>query len=246
MGDLRKALDFIEAADGSESYAELQTKLTTTLATFGVGQFALMALVASADNGARTVVPLSSGTVREWSERYRERGYFNSDLIIHAAMRQSAPFTWEHLDERRFTPTAKTVFNEGREIMKVEASLVVPMHDARGFSGLVSLFFADGSPDEANHKALKLISTFAMEKAKELRGLEPETVGWHCQCPLTPRQREALAFLAMGKTDWEIGVILGITEKTANHHFESAKRQLGVATRAQAVAVAVHRGWVAL
>lgn len=246
MGDLRQALDFIEAAEASETYDELQRKLTATLAQFGASQFALLAIVTSAENGARAPIPLSSGTVREWSERYLERGYFNSDLIIHAAIRQSAPFTWEHLDPRKFSTTAKTVFDEGRDLMKVKASLVVPMHDAQGFAGLASLFFAEGAPPQSTHKALRLISTFAMEKAKELRGVELETADWDAVCPLTPRQREALAFSAMGKTDWEIGVILGITEKTANHHFESAKRQLGVATRAQAVAVAVHRGWVAL
>jgi LuxR family transcriptional regulator, quorum-sensing system regulator BjaR1 len=246
MGDLRRALDFIEAADASETYDELQRKLIATLADFGGNQFALMAVVASGDSGARTPMSLSAGTVREWSERYRERGYFNSDLIIHEAIRQSAPFTWEDLDERRFSPSAKTVFNEGRDLMKVNASLVVPMHDARGFAGLVSLFFADGPPPDSMHKPLRLIANFAMEKAKELRGVEAEAGDWDALCPLTPRQREALAFSALGKTDWEIGVILGITEKTANHHFASAKRHLGVATRAQAVAVAVHRGWVAL
>jgi DNA-binding CsgD family transcriptional regulator len=52
--------------------------------------------------------------------------------------------------------------------------------------------------------------------------------------------------MAQGKTDWEIGQILGISEKTANHHLEAVKRKLSVATRAQAVAVAVHSGWVTL
>lgn len=63
---------------------------------------------------------------------------------------------------------------------------------------------------------------------------------------MTPRQREVLSFMAMGKTDWEIAAILGIAEKTANQHIEDAKKRINVATRAQAAAVAVHRGWVAL
>jgi DNA-binding CsgD family transcriptional regulator len=55
-----------------------------------------------------------------------------------------------------------------------------------------------------------------------------------------------LAFSALGKTDWEVAQILGISEKTANFHCERAKEQLGVATRAQAIAIAIHRGWVSL
>jgi LuxR family quorum sensing-dependent transcriptional regulator len=246
MTDLRRALDFIEAAESTASLEEFQRKLTATLIKFGVSQYTLMALIARSENGARLPIPLSRGTSREWAERYGARSYFNSDIVIHTAIRQSAPFTWDDLDKRKLSSSAKTVFDEGRDLMKVDSSLVIPTHDAKGFAGFISLFFAGSTPDDGMRKALKLIAIYAMEKAKELHGLEPESAGWDQPCPLTPRQREALAFSAMGKTDWEIGTILGIAEKTANHHFEGAKRQLKVATRAQAVAVAVHRGWVAL
>jgi LuxR family quorum sensing-dependent transcriptional regulator len=130
--------------------------------------------------------------------------------------------------------------------MKVEGSLVIPTHDADGFAGFVSLFCDQASPHPSTHRALKLIAIYALEKAKELHGMAADRVGWDKTCPLTPRQREALAFMAQGKTDWEIGQILGISEKTANHHLEAVKRKLSVATRAQAVAVAVHSGWVTL
>ncbi len=246
MTNLKRALDFIETAEQAQSLSELQARLSKTLEHFGATQFTLMALAKRPDNGARSPQPLSEATSREWARRYRERHYFNSDAVIHTAMRQTAPYTWADLEVRTLTPSAKTVLEEGREVLDAEGCLIIPTHDAEGFAGFVSLFFPDSSPDETQIKALKLIAIYALERAKELQGIEPDRAGWDRACPLTPRQREALAFLALGKTDWEIGAILGIAEKTANHHFESAKRQLGVATRAQAVAVAVHRGWVAI
>lgn len=246
MSDLKRALDFIETAEQAGSLGDLQAKLGIALDHFGATQFTLMALAKNPDNGARSPLPLSEATSREWAERYAERGYFNSDAVVHTAIRQSAAFTWGDLEQRKLTPTAKTVMNEGGEILRAAGCLVIPTHDAEGFAGFVSLFFPDGSPDDSQHKALKLMAIYALERAKELRGVEPDRAGWDRACPLTPRQREAIGFLALGKTDWEIGAILGIAEKTANHHFESAKRELGVATRAQAVAVAIHRGWVAI
>ena len=54
--------------------------------------------------------------------------------------------------------------------------------------------------------------------------------------PLTPRERDALALVAEGKTDWEISVILGISEATARFHVDNARRKLGAVSRAQAVA----------
>lgn len=53
---------------------------------------------------------------------------------------------------------------------------------------------------------------------------------------LTPRERESLALVAEGKTDWEISVILSVSESTARFHVDNARRKLGAATRAQAVA----------
>jgi LuxR family quorum sensing-dependent transcriptional regulator len=59
--------------------------------------------------------------------------------------------------------------------------------------------------------------------------------------PLTERERDALALVAEGKTDWEISVILGISEATARFHVDNARRKLGAVTRAQAVAQMIVR-----
>jgi DNA-binding CsgD family transcriptional regulator len=45
-----------------------------------------------------------------------------------------------------------------------------------------------------------------------------------------------MAYVAMGTTDWEIGHILGIAQATAHLHVENARRKLGGANRAHAVA----------
>ncbi len=59
--------------------------------------------------------------------------------------------------------------------------------------------------------------------------------------PLTGRERDALSLVAEGKTDWEISVILGISESTARFHVDNARRKLGAVTRAQAVARLIAR-----
>jgi LuxR family transcriptional regulator, quorum-sensing system regulator BjaR1 len=53
---------------------------------------------------------------------------------------------------------------------------------------------------------------------------------------LTERERDSLALVAEGKTDWEISVILGVSEATARFHVDNGRRKLGAVTRAQAVA----------
>jgi DNA-binding CsgD family transcriptional regulator len=53
---------------------------------------------------------------------------------------------------------------------------------------------------------------------------------------LTDRERDALSWVAEGKSDWEISVILGVSETTARFHVDNARRKLGAVNRAQAVA----------
>lgn len=49
--------------------------------------------------------------------------------------------------------------------------------------------------------------------------------------PLTPREAEALLWVAEGKTAWEAGTILGISESTANAHITNAAEKLQASNR---------------
>ncbi len=56
---------------------------------------------------------------------------------------------------------------------------------------------------------------------------------------LTPREKEVLAWVGRGKTSSEIGIILGLRERTVNFHCDQAMRRLDVMNRTQAVAKAM-------
>ena len=51
---------------------------------------------------------------------------------------------------------------------------------------------------------------------------------------LTGREVEALSWSARGKSSADIGVLMGVSERTVNFHIDNAIRKLGVATRIQA------------
>jgi len=55
---------------------------------------------------------------------------------------------------------------------------------------------------------------------------------------LTPREAEVLSWLAKGKTNRDIGDILGLSPRTVNKHLEHIYEKLGVETRTAAVAAA--------
>jgi DNA-binding CsgD family transcriptional regulator len=59
---------------------------------------------------------------------------------------------------------------------------------------------------------------------------------------LTGREAEILMWISRGKTNKEVGIILGSSPRTVNKHLEHIFEKLGVSTRAAAVAKAFQSG----
>lgn len=53
---------------------------------------------------------------------------------------------------------------------------------------------------------------------------------------LTQREHDCLAYVAAGKSDWEISVILSLSQTTVRFHLDNARCKLDATTRAHAVA----------
>lgn len=56
---------------------------------------------------------------------------------------------------------------------------------------------------------------------------------------LTPREMDVLRLVVEAKTNGEIGMLLGISEKTVEKHLDTIFRKLGVASRVEAAVLAV-------
>lgn len=63
---------------------------------------------------------------------------------------------------------------------------------------------------------------------------------------VSARELECLKWIAEGKTAWEAGVILGISERTVRFHLNAAREKLDCLTTTQAVAKAVAQQLIAL
>lgn len=64
--------------------------------------------------------------------------------------------------------------------------------------------------------------------------------------PLTPRERQVLTLLADGLGNKTIAARLGISDHTVKAHVAAVFEKLGVSTRAEAAAVGLRRGFIAL
>lgn len=244
MREFQQALDFIEASDAADSMHMLREQLAEALAAFGIPYFSLVAMLPATTGGPRAPVTLISKTKNGWADFYWQANAFNFDPTVHAALRRYTPFSWSEIEARRQSQSAKNLFASIRDIMDVDGGLVIPLHDDLGFAGLIGLYQEERELPAEVRASAKLMAIYALDRAKTLR--VEAAANDDALCPLTERQRELLSFAAAGKSDWDIAKILGISSHTANDHFEKAKEAMGVRTRAQAIAIAVRRGWIVL
>jgi len=59
---------------------------------------------------------------------------------------------------------------------------------------------------------------------------------------LTDRETEILHYVAGGRTNWEIGAILGISEETVRVHTKNIMKKLNATNRAHSVTIALNDG----
>ena len=85
---------------------------------------------------------------------------------------------------------------------------------------------------------LQLLTVHAQEAAARI--FMPPTV--KPAVTLTPRELEAMRWTMEGKTAWEVGNILGISERTAVLHVNNAMHKLGCINKHQAVLKALRMG----
>jgi DNA-binding CsgD family transcriptional regulator len=101
------------------------------------------------------------------------------------------------------------------------------------------LGFGERQLDADGVRALQMAGLLLTERLMDF-ALPPEDD----QPALTPRERDSLALVADGKTDWEISVIFGVSEATVRFHVDNARRKLGAVNRAQAIARLASRGLI--
>ncbi len=61
---------------------------------------------------------------------------------------------------------------------------------------------------------------------------------------LSDRERECLSWSSAGKTAWEVGGILGLSEWTVVYHIEKAKRKFGLKRKRETIAQAISLGLI--
>ena len=178
-----------------------------------------------------------------WRDRYLEQNYLRVDPVILGCFQRFHPVDWKRLDWS--SKPARAFQAEAIEHGVGNQGFSVPI---RGPNGQFALFTVSHSCDDdtwadwtdAHRRDLILIAHTFNEKALEF---EPDRAPEQSQS-LSPREVDAMTFLAMGYSRAQVADTLSISEHTLRVYIESARFKLGAMNTTHAVARAMSRGLI--
>ncbi len=227
-----QAMDLIDCAAGASSAAEVGRSFFAALRPFGI-----RAIWARSQRTAdpEDVVSYSRISPPGWEELYAERRFADGNFLMRELRRRVQPFRWSEV-ELKSARDREMVGALGD--FSIDDGIAAPTHAPGGYSGVTSLAFERmGAISPAERRAIGIAG---LVLHMQMRELTPPQV--FSARRLSPRERDCLAFVAEGLSDWEIGERLGVAETTVISHVQSARRKLGAKTRAQAVALGLLGG----
>ncbi len=231
--------------DGLQRFSEvLSVEEITTLCDsyckfFGFDTFVYALRVPEYFASSKLVVV--DGYPSSWVNHYFERSFYEIDPVMEYSSKHIVPIEWHNLridkDSRQ-----KDMMNEARAF-GVKSGVTMPIHSPHGELGVLS-FALDRDAPYSNEVTsysmpyIQLLASYTHEALRRICGLVDGDDGQY----LTQREKECLKWAADGKSAWEIGNILNISERTVNFHLNNIVQKLGVSNRQHAVAKATLKG----
>ncbi len=236
--------------DSLRTEADLRKKLATAFDACGYNCYTYAGIdadeIRDSTPGQRFLSELIYLTNQKpaWVAQYLENDYAHIDPVIRQCTESRLPVRWDE----RFKANSRTAFES--QMMEdawehgVQRGLTIPVHGPRGELGIFSLY-SDLSDTE-------------FHKVTDARKYEIQVLSYHFHdtiqrtlkankaaslpIPLTEREVEILRWTAGGKTAWEVGAILKISERTVNFHLQNVMEKFGVHNKTHAAAKAMNLG----
>jgi len=241
MPRLDVAKQFVELARLSRTQSELARLLEDASIEIGCRYFALVHHV-DLRRASPDIIRLDNYPA-SWASHFVENVLYAEDPIHRACLTSNVGFTWVDV------PKIIAVTGQQRSILENAAKhglgdgYTVPVHIPGERSGSCSFATRHGrSLPEANLLLAQLIGAFAFQAARNLN--RHGSVLPQIPLRLTPRQRDCLLLAIQGKTDWEIGRILDLSEETVSQHLDMARERYGVTKRLPLAVRAIFDGQV--
>lgn len=182
-------------------------------------------------------------TPDSYSQGYSDTLMQRRDPVMQHCKRNSVPIIW---NQGTYVGSGAGELWEEQASFGYHAGIAMALHLPEGLHFQLGVDRDQPLPADPNELQrlvadLQLFAVHAQDSAMRLlvpKVRQPERPN------LTPRELEALRWTLEGKTAWEVGAVLGISERTAVFHVTNAMHKLNCVSKQQAALKALRLGLI--
>ncbi|GAB2857091.1 transcriptional regulator LasR [Pseudoduganella ginsengisoli] len=192
-------------------------------------------------------VYLRSNYPDQWREHYDRNNLRTADPTVEYCFKASSPFVW--MPQSFKTPEQQALYEEAASF-GLKVGVTLPIRGVGGEIGMLTCV-RDEAPGPAFLKDLSQslggLSLLRDVASDSLHQYVHASVAPTEDIPvLTAREQDCLQWMCAGKTAWEIGRILSISEAGVNFHISNLRTKFGVSRRNDVVVKAIRLGLISL
>jgi DNA-binding CsgD family transcriptional regulator len=223
------SLDFLDFCNRETDPARITERFVVTLQHIGYQYIACASHVDPLAPGPGAVSVINYP--QDWLEQYSVEDFAHIDPVFLAACAQAAPFHWDDcLARMHLTRDQKRLLGEGASY-GIKAGTTIPLRSPDISPASCTLIAGSDGVDPVTMPDTLMIVVSGYGALHRL--LNPDAMIKPVM--LARRERQCLALAGSGKSDWIIGSLLGVSERTAHNTIERAKKRYRVSNRVQAI-----------
>jgi len=200
-----------------------------------------------ADNGVCALGDVSGNILKiinvnypvEWLDAYASEELYKKDPVIRFNYTFFKTHFWSEALQRFSDEPYVDLMNRASEF-RLRYGMAGGVNGSEQDCGSIFSFSSDRNGFTGNNlKILDVLTPHihqAIARICEKRGMLLQS--------LSVREMEVLEWMKEGKTNWEISVILNISERTVKFHVQNIEKKLNAVNKAHAIAIAMDNGLV--
>lgn len=235
--------DFVREANSATSAAELFSALLKTVKKHGLDRAIFSLSTDHDDLDQKADFGIVHNYPQDWLKHYNENEYKYIDPVMVYGATTIDTFKWDDIPKRfLLSKKQKLILDLGGE-SGLHNGVCTPL---RGVNNqLAGIALATTESRDAYDGNIDLINAYCNHFYLAYRRLHKKTKNDDQKnvC-LTEREREVLKWMAIGKTNYEIGEILKISENTVDTHIRKIFDKLDAHNRILASVKAINMGLI--
>jgi DNA-binding CsgD family transcriptional regulator len=251
-----RSIELYEPFVNAKSLDDLALALDASAAKLGFPYHSTIAVHPIIENGevCHVFSAVAEKIAPRYEDSYRDNALAKADPVMQFAKTNSVPLAW---GQETYSAAGKLAMWENMADCGCQSGVIVAMHLPDDFHFVYGVDTDQRLPTDASEvsellTAAQLLVVHAHAAFEAIGGHDVlkddnsiKRRSTHAQrLSLSERELEVLKWTAAGKTAWEVGRILSISDATVNKHLQSAASKWACVSKIQLVANAIRGGLI--